>query len=83
MIKASVFVKLKPSVLDPQGKAITSKLTELGYDSVMDVRVGKVIEIQFDESDKASVSEQVEKMCATMLANPNIEDYSYNIEIVE
>lgn len=83
MLKAKVFVKLKPSVLDPQGKAVTGSLSQLGYDTVTDTRVSKYIELTFAEEDAASVNAKVEKICDTILANPNTEYYSFELEKVE
>lgn len=81
MLKAKIFVCLKPSVLDPQGKAVSNSLHHMGYADVTETRVSKYIEISFDNSSKAEVAIQVEKICDTLLANPNTETYSY--EIVE
>lgn len=81
MLKAKIFVCLKPSVLDPQGKAVSNSLHQMGFADVSETRVSKYIEISFDSSDKAEVAAQVEKICDTLLANPNTETYSY--EIVE
>lgn len=80
MLKAKIFVRLKPSVLDPQGKAVTGTLTQLGYDTVQDTRVSKYIEITFREDDPDAVTLKVEKICDTLLANPNTEHYSFELE---
>lgn len=52
MLKAKIFVELKPSVLDPQGKAVTNSLHNLGFEDVSQTRIGKYIEIVFDSSDR-------------------------------
>lgn len=83
MLKAKIFVRLKPSVLDPQGKAVTGTLTQLGYDTVLDTRVSKYIEITFKEDDPAAVKTKVEKICDSLLANPNTEHYSFELEKVD
>lgn len=83
MLKAKIFVRLKPSVLDPQGKAVTGTLTQLGYDTVLDTRVSKYIEITFKEDDPAIVKPKVEKICDSLLANPNTEHYSFELEKVD
>lgn len=80
MIKAKIYVILKPSVLDPQGKAVMNALHSLGYNSIKDLRVSKYIEVIFDEQDNAKVEEQVEQICNKVLANPNTEIYRYEIE---
>lgn len=82
MILARIYVSLKPSVLDPQGKAVTNSLHQLGYDGVLETRVSKYIEIKFDGSDKQRAEEEVEKICNDLLANPNTENYSYTLETV-
>ena len=80
MIKARVEVRLKPGVLDPQGKAIGNALTHLGFTGVGEVRQGKLIEIELAETDPAAAHSQVEAMCRELLANPVVENYA--IEIV-
>jgi phosphoribosylformylglycinamidine synthase PurS subunit len=80
-MKAKVFVNLKKSVLDPQGKTIHNSLRNLGYRVVQDVRQGKVFDITLDSSlSKADAEKEVERMARSVLANPVIEEYSYEIE---
>ena len=79
MIKAKVYVILKPSVLDPQGKAVMHALHSLKYDSVKDVRISKFMEITFDETDEKIVIEKLEQICDKVLANPNTEIYNYEL----
>lgn len=79
-MKAKVFVTLKNGVLDPQGKAIEHALTGLGFDGVNDVRQGKLIEIDLTDTDPAAATKRIESMCAKLLANPVIEDYSIELE---
>lgn len=79
-MKARVFVRLKASVLDPQGKAVLAGLQGLGFDGLEDVRVGKLIEITFAE--RIGVEEAgpaVRQMCEKLLANTVIEEFSYEI----
>ncbi len=78
-MKAKVHVTLKPGVLDPQGKAIRNALGALGFDGVREVRQGKSIEIDLEETDRAKARSQVESMCAKLLANPVIETYSVEL----
>jgi len=80
MTKARVFVTLKPGVLDPQGKAVAGGLESLGYKGIADVRVGKLIEITLDETDPERLQEQIDDMCIRLLANPVIEEYSFELE---
>ena len=80
-MKAFVYVTLKKSVLDPQGKTIQGALKKLGYGSVADVRQGKYFELQLDGGlDKAAAQAQVEKIAREVLTNPVIEEFTYSIE---
>jgi phosphoribosylformylglycinamidine synthase PurS subunit len=79
-MKARVFVMPKDGVLDPQGKAIGHALGTLGFQGVGEVRQGKVIELEFAESDPAKARAQLDEMCKKLLANTVIE--SYRVEIV-
>lgn len=79
-MKAKVHVSLKSGVLDPQGKAIANALHGMGFPGVGDVRQGKLIELQIDETDPAKARAAVEEMCKKLLANPVME--SYSIELV-
>jgi phosphoribosylformylglycinamidine synthase subunit PurS len=76
-VKATVIVRLKPEVLDPQGNAVQRALDKLGFAGVKDVRVGKVVEIEIDaEHGRASdLRQRLSKMADELLANPVIEDY--------
>jgi phosphoribosylformylglycinamidine synthase len=67
-------------VLDPQGQAVTNSLHSLGYDTIKETRISKYIEILFADDDKEKVSEQVHTICDKMLANPNTEKYSFELE---
>lgn len=78
-MKAKVHITLKNGVLDPQGKAIASALHGLGFDEVGEVRQGKVIELQVNETDEAKAREQVEAMCKKLLANPVMENYTIEL----
>ena len=78
-MRATVLVRPKAGILDPQGEAVGSALGHLGFE-VQDARVGKVIDLELDAADEASAKEQVERMCDRLLANPLIE--SYEVEIV-
>lgn len=76
MVKVVVDVMLKPEILDPQGQAIQRALPSLGFDTVTSVRQGKRFEVEVDEPDALAT---VEKIAATLLANPVIEDYSVRL----
>ena len=80
-MKAKVYVTLKPSVLDPQGKAIHHSVELLGFAGISDVRQGKYFEISLDASlDRQQAKETAERMAREVLANPVVEDYRVEIE---
>lgn len=80
MIKAKIYVTLKPSILDPQGKVVTNTLHTLGYSEVNETRISKFIELKFDTDDENKVKKDLEVICDKVLANPNTETYSYELE---
>ena len=80
-MKAKVYVTLKPSVLDPQGKAIKHSIELLGYNAVSDIRQGKYFEIAIEGSPTtAQAREEAERMARDVLSNPIIEDFRVEIE---
>ena len=79
-MKATVLVRPKEGILDPQGQAVESSLRQLGF-SVGEARVGRVVDIEVDADDPAGARAEVERMCEQLLANPLIE--SYEIELAE
>lgn len=81
MMKAKVYVTLKPGVLDPQGKAIQHSVELLGFNGIADIRQGKYFEIALDGSlPEAQAREAAERMAREVLSNPVIEDYRVEIE---
>ena len=79
-MKATVTVMLKNGVLDPQGKAIAHALGTLGFDNVNDVRAGKVIELDLNETDADKALAQAEDMARKLLANGVIESFRVVVE---
>ena len=81
-MKATVIVELKPSVLDPQGKAIEHSLSSLGFGGVEDVRVGKLFRLVLADSGQTreSVETELRQMCERLLANTVIEKFSYTLD---
>ena len=77
-MKVRIFVTLKDGVLDPQGKAIHHALESLDFSGVNDVRAGKLIELDVDNSVSR---EQIEKMCDKLLANTVIENYEIELPV--
>jgi phosphoribosylformylglycinamidine synthase len=82
-MKATVLVRLKGEVLDPQGDAVRRALGKLGFDGVRGVRIGKLIEIDLDDAkagaDKKALQDRLAKMADEMLANPVIEEYEIQV----
>jgi phosphoribosylformylglycinamidine synthase PurS subunit len=78
-MRATVLVRPKPGILDPQGEAVGSALGHLGFE-VRDTRVGKVIDLELEAGDAATAKQQVEQMCERLLANPLIESYEVVID---
>ena len=80
MYLAKVYIRLRPTVSDPQGQTIRGGLHQLGFDAVTGVRAGKYMEISLDADSECAASEQVRQMCDKLLANPVIEDYRFDLE---
>lgn len=77
----SVYVTLKPSVMDPQGATVQRALNQMGYQGVTGVRMGKFTELEFDAKySEADVRKQADEICDRLLANPNIESYRFTVE---
>jgi phosphoribosylformylglycinamidine synthase len=76
---ARIRVTLKPAVNDPQGLAIAGGLRQLGFENIGSVRAGKFFDIRVDAPDQASAEAQVSEMCRRLLANPVIEDFTYEV----
>jgi phosphoribosylformylglycinamidine synthase len=74
---ARIQITLKPSVLDPQGAAVTKALGALGFDEVSDVRVGRYIETRLTARDEETARQRVTAMCDALLANLIIERYEF------
>jgi phosphoribosylformylglycinamidine synthase PurS subunit len=79
-MRARVYVTLKPSVFDPQGRVVADALTQMGYGDVKDVRQGKFFEVELSDGDASAAKARVTEMADKLLANPVIE--SYRVEIL-
>jgi phosphoribosylformylglycinamidine synthase subunit PurS len=77
-VKATVLVRPKQGILDPQGEAVETALEHLGF-AVSAARVGKVVDLELDADDPEQARAQVQKMCEQLLANPLME--SFEVEI--
>ena len=78
-MKVIVNISLKEGVLDPQGQAIKSSLSNLGFENCNDVRTGKQIILSLDQNNKTEALTQAKKMCEELLVNTVIENYEINI----
>ena len=79
-MKAKVYVTLKPSILDPQGKTIAQALHTMGYDTIKDVRQGKFFELDIDIDSAEAVRKTALEVAERVLANPVIENCRVEVE---
>ena len=77
-MKATVLVRPKPGILDPQGQAVGSSLRHLGFE-VEDARVGRLVDVELATENRDEALAQLEQMCERLLTNPLIERYSIAI----
>ena len=78
-MKATVLVRPKPGILDPQGEAVESSLRQLGF-SVAGARIGRVVDLELEASNPDAARTEIERMCEQLLANPLIESYEIEIQ---
>jgi phosphoribosylformylglycinamidine synthase PurS subunit len=78
-VKATVLVRPKGGILDPQGEAVERSLRQLGFE-VGEARVGRVIDLEVDAPSAEEARSQLERMCENLLANPLIESYEIELE---
>jgi phosphoribosylformylglycinamidine synthase PurS subunit len=79
LLTAEIRVTLRDGVLDPQGTTLNRSLENLGYKGLKDVRMGKLIQLALDLSDRAQAQKLVEELCQKVLTNPVIEQYQFTI----
>ena len=79
-MKAKVYVTLKPSILDPQGKTIAQALHTMGYDAIEDVRQGKFFELDVEAASRDEARATVAEVAERVLANPVIESFRVEVE---
>jgi phosphoribosylformylglycinamidine synthase subunit PurS len=79
MYKVKILITLRKTILDPQGKAVEHSLKSLGYDKITDTRIGKYVELQVEADSRKEAAEIAENACKKLLANPVMEDYTYEI----
>ncbi len=78
-MRATVLVRPKEGILDPQGEAVEGSLRKLGF-PVAGARVGRLVDVEVEASDATAARAEVERMCEQLLANPLIESYEIELE---
>ena len=80
-IAARVHVYPRREILDPQGKAISEALVRVGFDEVAEVRAGKSFDLILEVANETAARDILERICEQLLANPIVEDYSYELHV--
>lgn len=80
MYKAKVLIKRRPSILDPQGKAVEKGAQHLGLKNISHTRIDKYIEFLVDTNEENSAKDEVTLYCKKLLANPIMEDFEFELE---
>ena len=83
MFHSKVFVTLKKSILDPQGKAVEQGIHSLGFESVGNVRIGKYIEMDIDTDSHGEAERMTKQISEKLLANLIMESFSFTTELVK
>jgi phosphoribosylformylglycinamidine synthase PurS subunit len=78
-MRATVLVRPKPGILDPQGQAVESSLRHLGF-AVATTRVGRLVDVELETSDRDEALAEVTRMCEQLLTNPLIESYAIKLD---
>ena len=78
-MRATVLVRPKAGILDPQGQAVEASLRQLGF-RVGEARIGRVVDIEIDAPDVPAATAELERMCDQLLANPLVESYEIRVE---
>jgi phosphoribosylformylglycinamidine synthase len=77
--RCEVFIRPRADILDPQGDAVRNALSNLGFEGVREVKVGKYLTLQLDASSADEARMRVDEMCGKLLANPVTEDYELKV----
>ncbi|MCL6495490.1 MAG: phosphoribosylformylglycinamidine synthase subunit PurS [Ignavibacterium sp.] len=83
MFRARVIIKRRPSILDPQGKAVEKGAQHLGLTNIQNTRIGKYIEFDVLSNNRQEAEKEVNEYCNKLLANPIMEDYEFTLEEVK
>ncbi len=79
MFKAQVLIKRRPSILDPQGKAVEKGAEHLGIKNIRDTRIGKFIEFIVETDNKTAAEKEVNDYCSKLLSNPIMENFEFTL----
>ena len=80
MFRVKVIIKRRPSILDPQGKAVEKGAQHLGLNNIRNTRIGKYIEFDVLSNNRQEAEKEVNEYCNKLLANPIMEDYEFTLE---
>ena len=80
VLKVKVFVTPRKGILDPQGRAVEHALASLGFAGVSNVKIGKYITLDIEAASDDAARASAKEICQRLLANPNIEDFSFEVE---
>lgn len=81
-MKATVLIRPKSGILDPQGEAVQESLVKLGF-PVVHARVGRLVDVELATDDPVEARQQLDRMSAELLSNPLIESFSIELEVAE
>jgi phosphoribosylformylglycinamidine synthase len=79
LYKVKVLIKRRPSILDPQGKAVEIGARNLGLKNIKNTRIGKLIEFDVDINDRTEAENEINQYCNKLLSNPIMEDYEFTL----
>jgi len=80
LFKATVIIKRRPSILDPQGKAVEEGAKLLGFDNISETRIGKYVEFSIDAENREAAEKEVKEYAEKLLSNPIMEDFEFLLE---
>jgi phosphoribosylformylglycinamidine synthase len=80
LFKATVIVKRKPAILDPQGKAAQQGAKLLGFENIKQTRIDKFIRFEIQVEEISQAEEELKQYCDKILTNPNMEEYEFKLE---
>ena len=83
MFKAKVLIKRRPSILDPQGKAVEKGAQHMGLNNIRDTRIGKYIEFIVETDSKPAAEKEVSEYCSKLLANTIMEDFEFTLDEIK